>query len=143
MNSNKLIIKTIARTLVYQTLLLWTGFSIGFMLNPEYWGNRAPLVQRSIKNIFYPIEYDQNVENFLLDVGRSRIFFGLPEGSSNLRIIDDSMINDETYIANYEYVLDDKKIIVENYTTKINWKPWEYDYPQPNQKISDSMEDFE
>lgn len=132
--TRRLIAQTVIRTIVYQILLLWTGFSIGFMINPEYWGNRVPLVQRSIKNIFYPIEYDQNVENFLLDIGRSRIFFGLPEGASALRIIDDAMISDEQYMANYEYVLEDQKILVEGYNTKINWKTWEYDYPNPDKK---------
>lgn len=133
--SKKLIFKTIIRTLFYQALLLWAGFSIGFMLNPEYWGNRAPLVQRSIKNIFYPLEYDQDVENFLLDIGRCRIFFGLPEGASELRIIQDSMVSDEKYVATYEYKLKEERILVEEYTTKINWKPWEYDFPSPNKNM--------
>lgn len=132
--SKKLIAKTVIRTLAYQFLLLWSGFSIGFMLNPEYWGNRAPLVHRSIRNIFYPSEYNENVENFLLNIGRSRIFFGLPEGASDLRIIDDAMISDEQYMAKYEYVLKGQKILIEEYNTKINWKSWEYDYPSPDKK---------
>ena len=142
--SKKLVARTVTRTIIYQILLLWAGFSIGFMINPEYWGNRAPLVQRSIKNIFYPIEYDEKVEAFLLDVGRSRIFFGLPAGSTNLKIIDDHMISDETYFAKYSYNdLNGNIIVVDNYTSKINWKPWEYDFPSPYQKPSKTMEDFE
>lgn len=130
--SKKLVIKTVARTLIYQILLLWTGFSIGFMLNPEYWGNRAPLVQRSIKNIFYPIEYNQEVKDFLISIGRSRIYFSLPEGATNLKFIKDSMISDEQYFAHYEYKDPQGKIVVVNdHVSKINWKPWEYDFPAP------------
>jgi hypothetical protein len=27
-------------------------------------------------------------------------------------------------------MLNGEKIVVENYSSKINWKSWEYDYPQ-------------
>lgn len=142
--SKKLVIKTVARTLVYQLLLLWAGFSIGFMLNPEYWGNRAPIVHRSMRNIFWPIEYNDEVEKFLLEVGRSRIFFSLDEGCKNLKILEDKMDSDEWYAAKYEFVDPKGKLIrVDDYRSKINWKPWEFDYPSPNEKIADSMEDFE
>lgn len=137
------IAKTVIRTLIYQYLGLFVGISVGFMLNAEYVGNRAPLIQRSFKNIFYPVEYNQDVENFLVDVGRSRIFFSLPEGCKNLNIIDDRMISDERYFAIFSY--DDPNgnhILVNDHTSKINWKPWEYDFPLPDEKIADSYEDF-
>ena len=127
--SKKLVIQTVARTLVYQILLLWTGFSIGFMLNPEYWGNRAPVVERSIRNIFYPIKYDERVKEFCINIGRSRLFFSLPKGAYNFKIIKDDMVGEEQYIATYQYVLDGETILVEDFTSKINWKPWEFDYP--------------
>jgi len=131
--SKKLVAKTIARTLVYQILLLWTGFSIGFMLNPEYWGNRAPVVERSIRNIFYPIKYDERVKEFCINIGRSRLFFSLPKGAYNFKIIKDDMVGEEQYIATYQYVLDGETILVEDFTSKINWKPWEFDYPTPDE----------
>lgn len=142
--SKKLVIKTIVRTLVYQLLLLWAGFSVGFMLNPEYWGNRAPIVHQSMRNIFWPIEYNEKVEKFLLEVGRSRIFFSLDEDCKSLRILEDRMDSDEWYAAKYEFIDSNGQLVtVDNYRTKINWKPWEYDYPPPNQKIANSIEDFE
>lgn len=131
--TKEIIAKTVVRTLIYQILALFVGISIGFLINPNYWGNRAPLVEQSIKNIFYPLEYNQDTHNFLIDVGRSRIFFSLPEGSSDLRIIEDAMISDEQYMADYEYVLNGKTNIVKGYITKINWKSWEYDYPTPDE----------
>jgi hypothetical protein len=131
--SKKLVAKTIARTLVYQILLLWTGFSIGFMINPEYWGNRAPVVERSIRNIFYPIKYDERVKEFCINIGRSRVFFSLPEGANNFKIIKDDMVGEEQYIATYQYMLDGETILVKDFTSKINWKPWEFDYPTPDE----------
>ena len=145
--SKRLITKTVIRTLFYQVLTLWAGFSIGFMLNPEYWGNRAPLVQRSLGHIFWPKQYDKNVEEFCMNIGRSRIFFETSTecpGFTDLKVLEDRMESDEWYSAKYEYRDESGKLIkVNNYTTKVNWKPWELDYPQPNEKIADSVEDFE
>jgi len=141
--SKTLITKTILRTIVYQLLLLFTGLSIGFIVHANYWGNRAPLIKQSLKNIFYPIEYDERVEKFLINIGRSRIFYSLPPGSHDLKFIEDGMNSDEQYVANYEYTLNNEKITVERYTTKINWKPWEYDYPSPNENSVKTWEDWE
>lgn len=137
------ITKTVIRTLLYQYLGLFVGISIGFMLNAEYLGNRTPLIERSFKNIFYPVEYNQKVKDFLIDVGRSRIFFSLPYGSTNLNIIDDKMISDEQYFAKFSYNdPNGRYILIDDYYSKINWKPWEYDFPLPDEKIADSYEDF-
>ena len=145
--SKKLVAKTVARTLVYQFLLLWTGFSIGFMLNPEYWGNRAPIVQRSIGHIFWPKSFDKKTEEFCISIGRSRVFFELSiecPSFTELKILQDDMMGDEWYIAKYQYKNDKGELIkVDDYTTRINWKPWELDYPEPNKKTSDSWEDFD
>jgi hypothetical protein len=132
--SKRIVTKTVLRTLVYQFLILFTGLSIGFITHANYWGNRAPLIEKSVKNIFYPVEYNKEVKEFLTNVGKSRIFFSLPPGSSDLIIIEDRMISDEQYMADYEYVLNGEKIVVNGYVTKINWKPWEYDYPNPEEK---------
>jgi len=133
--SKRLITITVMRTLFYQVLILWAGFSIGFMINPEYWGNRAPLVQRSIKHIFWPIEYNENVEEFLLTIGRSRIYFELEAsepGFYGLKILEEKMESDEYYFAEYKYTnIDGDVVIVDDYRTKINWKPWELDFPLP------------
>jgi hypothetical protein len=136
--SKKLVVKTIARTLVYQFLLLCAGFSLGFMLNAEYWGNRAPIVQRSMRHIFWPKQYDKNVEEFCMNIARSRIFVETSTDCpdfTDLRIIEDKMESDEWYSATYEYRNAEGKLIqVDNYTTKVNWKPWELHYPQPDEE---------
>lgn len=142
--SKKLIALTIFRTIFYQMLLLWAGFSVGFMMNPEYWGNKAPIVQQSMKNIFYPVEYNDEVKEFLVNIGRSRIFLGLPPHATNFKILEDAMISDEQYMADYEYFADDERVVVRGYITKINWKPWEYDYPTLEQiEPKGGKEDFD
>ena len=136
--SKKLIAKTVARTLVYQLLIIWTSFSIGFLMNPEYWGNRAPVVNRSIKHIFWPIEYNSQVEDFCIKIGRSRIFFETSTeypGFTDLKILEDGMNSDEWYFAKYEFKDNQGNLIrVNDFSSKVNWKPWELDYPPPNQK---------
>jgi len=127
--SKKLITKTVARTIFYELLLIFMGVSIGFIAHSTYWGNKAPIVQQSIKNIFWPVEYNDEVKEFLINIGRSRIFLGLPPHATNFKILEDAMISDEQYMADYEYFADDERVVVRGYITKINWKPWEYDYP--------------
>jgi hypothetical protein len=128
--SKKLITKTVIRTIMYQLLILFTGLSIGFISHATYWGKKAPLIHRSFNNIFYPIEYNDEVKKMIMNIGRLRIFFTLPDGATDFKINQDDMRSDEHYIANYEYMLNGEKIVVENYSSKINWKSWEYDYPQ-------------
>jgi len=141
--SKKLIAKTVTRTLVYQLLIIGTSFSIGFLINPEYWGNRAPIVNRSIKHIFWPIEYNSQVEDFCIKIGRSRIFFETSTeypGFTDLKILEDGMSSDEWYFAKYEFKDNQGNLIrINDFNSKVNWKPWELDYPPPNQKpVSDS-----
>ena len=127
--TQKLITKTVIRTLTYQILAIFCGISIGFLMNPNYWGNRAPIIQKSVEHIFYPIKYDERVKEFCINIGRSRLFLSLPKGAYDFEIIEDDMVGEEQYAATYQYVLDGETILVKDFTSKINWKPWEFDYP--------------
>lgn len=144
--SKKLVIKTVIRTLIYQTLIIWTSFSVGFLMNPEYWGNRAPIVHQSMRHIFWPIEYNEQVEDFCMKIGRSRVFFETSTnypGFTNLEIVEDKMSSDEWYKAKYQFTTKEGELImVDDYATKVNWKPWELDYPLPNEKPVSSPNDL-
>jgi len=131
--TQKLITKTVIRTLTYQILAIFCGISIGFLMNPNYWGNRAPVIQKSVEHIFYPIKYDERVKEFCINIGRSRLFLSLPKGAYDFEIIEDDMVGEEQYAATYQYVLDGETILVKDFTSKINWKPWEFDYPTPDE----------
>jgi len=131
--TQNLITKTVIRTLTYQILAIFCGISIGFLMNPNYWGNRAPIIQKSVEHIFYPIKYDERVKEFCINIGRSRLFLSLPKGAYDFEIIEDDMVGEEQYAATYQYVLDGETILVKDFTSKINWKPWEFDYPTPDE----------
>ena len=127
--------KTVIRTLLYQYLALFIGISVGFMLNPNYWGNRAPIIERSVKHIFYPIEYNEDVEEFILDVGRKRLFYESVTEHGNLpklfEIVKDSeyIEGEEWYHCQYQYVDENGTLDIHKYRTRIKWKPWELYFP--------------
>lgn len=132
-----IVVKTIIRTLTYQFLLLFTGLSIGFIAHANYWGNRAPIIERSVKHIFYPMEYNEYVEDFLIDIGRKRLFYEtLSEFDGRLpelfEIIKDSehIEGEEWYVCEYQYVGEDG-LDIHEYRTRIKWKPWELYFPSP------------
>ena len=124
----KIIAKTIVRTLIYQLLILFVGFSIGFAIYPQYWGQKAPVIKRSIGNIFFHPEFEE-VKNGLLNVGRLRVwaYLDFPE---NLSFSNEQMIGEELYVCNYEYKLGKDKV-TGSYETFIRWKSWEANYELP------------
>lgn len=125
--SKKLIAKTVARTLFYQYLGLFIGISLGFIFAPNYWGSKAPVLERSIQNIFYPIEYNDNVQMFLMDIGKSRLWVELDD-PPNLTFYNSKIIAEEWFETDYSYTDKNSQIIEGHYRTRIKWKPWEYDY---------------
>ena len=63
--SKKIVIKTTVRTLIYLTLCVFAIIAAIFLQNPIYWGLKAPMLEKSAKHIFYPIEYSPKVEAFV------------------------------------------------------------------------------
>jgi hypothetical protein len=133
-----IIFKTVVRTLFYQFLLIFAGLSVGFIAHANYWGNRTPIIERSVEHIFYPIEYNEKVESFLIDIGRKRLFFELI-GENNtppefFEIIKNSEFieGEEWYHCEYQ-CMGENGLDVHEYKTRIKWKPWELYYPQPDE----------
>lgn len=132
--SKKIVIKTTVRTLIYQTICIFSVIAAIFLQNPIYWGLKAPILEKSVEHIFYPIEYSPRVEEFVKQIGRTRLFIEICEiydGPPNLfEIVEGSEFvhNEEWYNCEYQYV-DDKGILdVHDYCTRVDWKPWEFDY---------------
>ena len=128
--SQRIVYKTIVRTITYQFLLIFIGLSIGFLISPVYWGNRASIITRSIENIFYPLEYSEELELYLMDFGKSRLWVVLdcPEA---LTCYNSKIVNEEWYETDYSFEDKEKKIIEGHYRTRIRWKSWEFYYPSP------------
>jgi hypothetical protein len=148
--SKKLITKTVARTLTYQSLALFTFLSVIFIMQPRYWGNRAPVIERSVNHIFYPVEYSESVEEYLLDIGRKRLFYEFVTDNGSLpelfEIIKDSeyIEGEEWYHCEYQYVDKNGVLDIHKYRTRIKWKPWELYFPSPKdeEKIQEKVDNL-
>ena len=120
--------KIIIRSIFYHWLFLFIGVAIGFICNSEYVGEKAVVIERSINNIFFPIEYNTQIENYVKAMGKQKIWTEL-NSPEDFEILEDVVKAEEYYwaIAKYTDVKTGKKIktIV---STKIRWRPWEYNY---------------
>ena len=54
-----MILITVCRTLFYQFFLLFIGISIGFITNAEWVGWKTEVVAKSVDNIFFPTQFDE------------------------------------------------------------------------------------
>lgn len=133
--SRKIIIKTSVRFVVYQALLLFVAVSTVFLMNPIYWGSKAPVLEQSYNHIFHRIEYDETVENFVKKIGRTRLYFETMTEFGNLpnlfEVVKGSeyVVNEEWYNCEYQYVDQDGVLDIYKYRTRVKWKPWEWQYP--------------
>ena len=120
--------KIVIRSIFYHWLCLFAGVAIGFICNSEYVGEKAVIIERSINNIFFPLEYNEDIENYVKWMGKNRIHseLGYPH---DFQILEDVVKGDEYYcaIAKYTDVKTGKEIktIV---STRVRWRPWEYNY---------------
>ena len=122
--------RTIIRTLFYQYFILFVGIAAGFIANAEYVGWKSVIAVRSFNNIFYPIKYDENVEKFVIGLGRARLattLFGHPYVDLTDIITEERVWGEEYYDALYR-VPDAEEETIELYQTRVRWKPWEYYY---------------
>ena len=89
--------KTVVRTLIAEWLIVSTLISTCFLVDPFYWGYKYPQMRLAIQTIFFPREYDENVERWLIGVGRARLRTEHP-GSA---VVEDTMFGDSTYLCKY------------------------------------------
>ena len=120
--------KTVIRTLFYQFLLLFTGISIGFIINAEYVGWKYPIIQTSFYNTFYPIDFeDEGVLKWLYGHGRLKIF-GVIGKYKDVEIIEEAMAAEEWYWVKFSYVDQNGNRRTKIDHIRVRWKPWEYYY---------------
>ena len=119
--------KIVLRSIFYHWFAVFVGISIGFLCNSEYVGEKSIIVERSIRNIFFPIKYDENVEAFVKNAGRTRLWslLGCPE---YFQIVDELVKGEEHYWAVYNTKDKSGKILKDIGSVRIKWKTWEYYY---------------
>ena len=66
--------KIIIRSIFYHWFAVFVGISIGFIANSDWVGTKAAIVERSIRNIFFPIKYNAEVEAFIKQAGATRLW---------------------------------------------------------------------
>jgi hypothetical protein len=129
--------KIIVRTLFYHWLLLCFGISIGFVVNAEWLGYKSVIIERSINNIFFPIEFSEDVENKVKQIGSSKIFTKLGSPSDFEILGEVVYYNDEFYWCKYKFRDSSGQLNFGEATTRVRWKTWEYNYSSEKELIDD------
>ena len=125
-----MILITVARTLFYQFFLLFIGISIGFIVNSEWVGYKSCLVEKSIKNIFFPIKFTPKMESGMriLLAERMRAKEGYPPEFEVLSSV--VVANDEFCWIAYKYRDQDGKLVFKDDVERMRWKTWEYNFDE-------------
>ena len=119
--------KIVLRSIFYHWFALFIGISIGFIANSEWVGDKYAIVERSVRNIFFPIQYDENIEAFVKQAGKVRLWssLGCPE---DFVVLDDLVKGEEFYWALYKYKDKNGKEVKDVGSIRVKWKTWEYYY---------------
>lgn len=120
--------KIVIRSIFYHWFALFIGISIGFLCNYEWVGHKYAIIERSISNIFFPVEYTKEIEDFVKNRGQLMLWSKL-DCPSDFVIIDDLVKGEEFYWAIFKYK--DKKTGKEIKgvdSIRVKWKSWEYYY---------------
>ena len=120
-------IKVVLRSLIYPWFILFVGFSIGFICNSEWFGCKYVLVERSVQNIFFPIKYDEQVEQWVKSNGRLRLWANL-ECPEYFEVVHEFVKGEEHYWAVYKTRDSQGKEIKDIGSVRVKWKTWEYYY---------------
>jgi hypothetical protein len=120
-------IKIILRSIFYHWLILFVGVAVGFIFNAEWVGYKSILIEKSINHIFFPIKYNDNLENIIKDIGKRKLEAEL-DYPKNFQIIDELLTAQEIYVAKYSYTNEKDKKIIEIGKTRVLWKTWEMYY---------------
>jgi len=133
--------KAVLRTIFYQYFLLFIGISVGFIANAEWFGWKTNLVERSFYNIFFPVEFDDELCTKLKSWGSFKVWGlnGYPQG---FKVLEDGLLAEEFYIVKFEYVDRNGDTVQKIDTARIRWKTWEYYYTDPKPWTDDDIQDY-
>jgi hypothetical protein len=127
--------KIIFRSIFYHWLILLIGISIGFITNAEWLGYKSVIIEKSISNIFFPIEFTQEIENRIKDIGASKIFTELGHPNDFEILGGVVYYNDEFYWCKYKFRDQNNELKFGEATTRVRWKTWEYNYGSDSEVI--------
>ena len=133
--------KAVLRTIFYQYLLLFIGISIGFIANSEWVGWKSNLVERSFYNIFFPVEFDEEMCGKIKNCGLYKLY-RFNDCPADFKLIEDGLLGEEFYIAKFQYTNKNGDTIEKIDSTRVRWKTWEYYYTDPEPWTEDDIHDY-
>lgn len=136
-----MILITIARTLFYQFLLIFVGISIGFICNAEWLGWKSVVVSKSVKNIFFPTDFNEATCQQVKNWGQFRIW-AFNDRPKNFTVLEDGLLGEEFYIAKFTYLNSEDKTIEKIDSTRVRWKTWEYYHTDPTPWTQKDINDY-
>ena len=117
-----------------------TGSTL-FINNSEWMGVRAGIIQQSIRNIFFPVAFE-DARDYLEYVAHIRITSSLPSEAVSYSLIEGAFRIEEIYHARYEWT-DAEGNVHDCYTEfRIRWKTWEQYYLESEELIMNSPENI-
>ena len=134
-------LKTMFRTLFYQYFLLFVGISIGFICNAEWVGWKSNLVERSFYNIFFPVEFNEEMCAKIKNLGLYRLY-SFNNYPADFKLIEDGLLGEEFYIAKFQYTNKNGDTIEKIDSTRVRWKTWEYYYTDPEPWTKEDVQDY-
>jgi hypothetical protein len=122
--------KAVLRTIFYQFFLLFVGLAVGFIGNAEWVGFKSCLVEKSIKNIFFPIKFTPKMEAGMKMMLAQRMMTkeGFP---AEFEVLSSVVVaNDEFCWIAYKYRDQDGKLVFKDDVERMRWKTWEYNFDE-------------
>lgn len=115
--------------------------SAAFINNSAWTGVRVGMMQQSIRNIFFPLRFE-DARDYLEYVAHIRITSSLPPEAVSYKLIEGAFRIEEIYHARYEWS-DAEGNAHDCYTEfRIRWKTWEHYYLESEELIRDTPENL-
>jgi len=131
-------IKIILRSVFYPFFVLFVGITIGFIANAEWSGRKYIMIEKSINNIFFPVnKYNKNVEEYVRYMGGLKLMSN-HDYPKDFIILDDAIIDEEFYVAIIKFTdIETGELIEKREGVRVRWRPWEYYYQEEERSISE------
>ena len=131
-------IKIILRSVFYPFFVLFVGITIGFIANAEWSGRKYIMIEKSINNIFFPVnKYNKNVEEYVRYIGGLKLMSN-HDYPKYFIILDDTIIDEEFYTAIVKFTdIETGELIEKREGVRVRWRPWEYYYQEEERSLSE------
>lgn len=121
-------LKIIARTVFYQWFIICCLLVAFVVYNVHWTAHKIVLFKEFIDNAFFPVQWNNETEQIIKNIGAYRFWLELDYPEDFTILQDEVYANNEWYWAEYSYTNKLGETVVEEKTTRVRWKTWEYYY---------------